>query len=351
MSTNGVEVEQHGGNAPPCENKRRQHRARRGTGSVRKKGGSYYIRFSAWHPKLKRQVRVEELTKAKSISEARALLNERLGDMSRGITPAAVSKVRLGELYEDVQADYRNRGQRLDILDTRWTHIEDFFGPDALAKTITDTRMQHYIDMRRAAGAAPATVLNEIAVLRRMLKLGYEHRKVAQLPRFPTIKVENARQVYFTDDELDRLVQALPEEIAASRDVGNEWLIPFLVTAYWTGARRNELLRLERRQLDLEAGKITLPPGSTKNKRGRTFYLPPVALEALKTWDEKTRALEREKGIIVRQVFHRYGRGPITEFPLWCLPRCLRSCRDRWPAEDPRLQTERRPSLPKGRSE
>jgi hypothetical protein len=132
-------------------------------------------------------------------------------DLSRGITRAAVSKVRLGELYEDVRADYRNRGQRLDILETRWTHIEDFFGPNALAKTITDTRMQHYIDMRRVDGAAPATVLNEIAVLRRMLKLGYEHRKVAQLPRFPTIKVENARQVYFTADELNRWCRRCPK--------------------------------------------------------------------------------------------------------------------------------------------
>jgi integrase len=137
--------------------------------------------------------------------------------------------------------------------------------------------------------------------------------KVGQLPRFPTIKVENARQVYFTEEEFDRLVKALPEEIATSRDPGNDWLIPFVIADYWTGARRNELLRLERRQLALEAAKISLPPGSTKNKEGWTFYLPAPALEALKEWDAKTRALERDRGIIVRHVFHRRGRSPITE--------------------------------------
>jgi len=122
--------------------------------------------------------------------------------------------------------------------------------------------------------------------------------------------------VFFTDDELDRLVKALPEAI--ERDVGNDWLVPFVITARWIGTRRNELLHLERRQLDLESGKITLDPGTTKNRQGRVIYLPPEALEALKVWDETTRALEREEGVIVRRVFHRHGK-PIRHFPyeLW----------------------------------
>jgi integrase len=84
------------------------------------------------------------------------------------------------------------------------------------------------------------------------------------------------------------------------------------------GTRRNELLHLERRQLDLEHGKITFDPSTTKNKESRIVYLLPEALEALKVWDEGTRALEREQGAIVRCVFHRHGR-PVRHFPyeLW----------------------------------
>jgi integrase len=118
--------------------------------------------------------------------------------------------------------------------------------------------------------------------------------------------------VFFNDDEFDRLVKAIPDSI--ERDVENDWLVPFLITARWIGTRRNELLYLERRQLDLEAGKITLEPGSTKNGEGRVIYLPPEALSALKSWDEKTRELERARGIIVRNVFHRHGQ-PIRHFP------------------------------------
>jgi integrase len=122
--------------------------------------------------------------------------------------------------------------------------------------------------------------------------------------------------VFFTDEELDRLVGALPEVI--EREVGNDWLVPFVITARWIGTRRNELLHLERRQLDLELGKITFDPITTKNKQARNAYLPPEALDALRAWDERTRALERERGVIVRHVFHRHGR-PIRHFPydLW----------------------------------
>ena len=131
-------------------------------------------------------------------------------------------------------------------------------------------------------------------------------------------------------------MKALPEEIAEGGrgDLGNEWLAVFVITAFWTGARLRELLHLERRRLDLEAGKINLPPGSTKTKTGRTFYLPPPALAALREWDSKTRILERERGTIVRMVFHRFGRAISDEFPYGIFHGACQG-RNCWPTEDP----------------
>jgi integrase len=228
-----------------------------------------------------------------------------------------VSKVRLSELYADVQADYRNKGQDLETLALRWNHLQPVFGADYV-RTITHARMQRYIEVRREEKAADQTIKNEIAALRHMLKLGYKHKKVGQLPPFPEIGVSNVRAVFFEDGEYDRLLNVLPDLIAEGSNVGNDWLVPFVIVARWTGARRDELLNLERRSLDLEAGKITLDPGSTKNGEGRAFYLPAEALAALTAWDEKTRDLVRERGIIVRYVFHRHGE-PVHEFPydLW----------------------------------
>jgi hypothetical protein len=41
--------------------------------------------------------------------------------------------------------------------------------------------------------------------------------------------------------------------------------------------------------------------------------LPPEALAALKQWDAETAEVEREKGIIIRLVFHRDGK-PVRDF-------------------------------------
>ena len=287
---------------------RRRHRWKRGQGGVRKMGQSFYIRYSLSGR------RIEERTDAKNETEARQILNERLGDVSKGVTPAAASRVRLGELHDDLIADYRNKGQDLETLAVRWKHIEPVFGGDFI-RTITQPRMQVYIDARRLEKAADSTIANEIAVLRRMLRLGYVNRKVGQIPPIPTIKVSNVRGVFFEDDEFDRLLAALTEVISEGRDVGNDWLVPFVILARWVGTRRNELLALERRQLDLDAGKITLDPGTTKNDEGRVIYLPADALAALRAWDQQTQVLERERGVIVRYVFHRHGRGPIASFP------------------------------------
>jgi integrase len=289
--------------------KQKQRRSwKRGRGAIRKVGRRFYIRYSV------NGRRIDEPTDAANETEARRLLNERLGDVSKGTTPVAASRVKLSELYADLKGDYRNKGQDLETLAVRWKHLEPAFGRE-YAKAITHSRVQAYVDVRREEGAAEQTIKNEIAVLRRMMRLGYEQRKVSQLPLFPTIRPNNVRAVFFEDAEFERLLKALQEVIGEDPSHANEWLVPFVVAARWVGARRNELLPLERRQLDVQTGKVTLDAGTTKNREGRAFFLPAAALAALGEWDARTQALERELGVIVRHVFHRRGRGPIREFP------------------------------------
>ena len=78
---------------------------------------------------------------------------------------------------------------------------------------------------------------------------------------------------------------------------------------YLTGWRRREVLTLESRNVDFTAGVVRLEPGSTKNDEGGEFpfsVLPP--LEALlRRQRERTTAIERGTGQIVRRVFHRQG--------------------------------------------
>jgi hypothetical protein len=147
------------------DKKKKRPRWKHGRGAVRFLGRHWWIRYSIGGR------RVEEKTKAKTERAARDILNERLGQVAKGETPAAVSKTKLRELYEDVRADYRNRRQRLDVLENRWKHLEPAFGNDLVA-TITSDRIQRYVDVRRDEKVADATIQREVAALRRMLRLG-----------------------------------------------------------------------------------------------------------------------------------------------------------------------------------
>ena len=66
---------------------------------------------------------------------------------------------------------------------------------------------------------------------------------------------------------------------------------------------QSEVLMLERRQLDLEAGTLRLDTGSTKNDDGRLVYLPPDLKTQLAGQVERVRALERERGRIIPYLF------------------------------------------------
>lgn len=67
-------------------------------------------------------------------------------------------------------------------------------------------------------------------------------------------------------------VEAICEEIT-------DRVEPVVRFAALTGWRKGEILDLEWRQVDFEAGTVHLDPGTTKNSEGRTFpfsTLPPL---------------------------------------------------------------------------
>jgi integrase len=72
---------------------------------------------------------------------------------------------------------------------------------------------------------------------------------------------------------------------------------------------QSEILSLERRHVDLEAGTLRLDPGMTKNDDGRVVYLTPELKTALVSQLERVKALERRLGRIVPYVFPHMGKG------------------------------------------
>jgi len=78
--------------------------------------------------------------------------------------------------------------------------------------------------------------------------------------------------------------------------------------AYTFGWRmKSEVLSLQKKHLDLEAGTLRLDPGMTKNKDGRVVYLTADLKAALATQLERVKALERQIAQIVPHLFPHLG--------------------------------------------
>jgi integrase len=71
---------------------------------------------------------------------------------------------------------------------------------------------------------------------------------------------DNVRQGFLEQDQYERLLEELPANLKA-----------LFVVGYHTGARKNELRRIQWPQVDFESGLIRLSAGQTKTKKARTL--------------------------------------------------------------------------------
>ena len=82
----------------------------------------------------------------------------------------------------------------------------------------------------------------------------------------PALKEAAPRAGFFEADQFAAVRRRLRPDLQLAVDL-----------AYTYGWRiRDEVLTLERRHVDLDAGTIRLDPGTTKNDDGRLVYLPPA---------------------------------------------------------------------------
>src|SRR5260370_28084033 len=137
-----------------------------------------------------------------------------------------------------------------------------------------------------------------------MLKLAYRHGKLARIPIFDKLQEAPPRKGYFERPQFE----AVRRHMAADYQV--------IVTLYHTyGFRLQEVLGLERRQLDLQTGTITLDPGSTKNDEARTIYLTPELKVLLGGQVDRIKAMERKLGKIIPALFPHLRGASTTKRP------------------------------------
>lgn len=112
-------------------------------------------------------------------------------------------------------------------------------------------------------------------------------------PYIPMLEERNARTGFFDTSQFDSPWKRLPSDIQ-----------PVAKFAYITGWRvPTEVLPLQWRQVDFIGGTVSLDPGTTKNREGRTFVMTAELRTLLETQRDHTKTLERSRDKIIRWVF------------------------------------------------
>lgn len=192
-----------------------------------------------------------------------------------------------------------------------WTPIarlHEYFSPNARALDITPDVVSRYVGHRLDDEAAPATVKNELAALGRGFTLAYRAGLLAQRPSLPTVRVNNVRRGFFSEEDVQRVLHYLPD-----------YMRPFVEAAYLTGWRRGEMRSLRWSQVDSESGTIRLERGTTKSGEPRSFpFTAHPRLEALLCEQrEATAAFEKTTGSVCPWVFHRDGHQVTWYYDGW----------------------------------
>lgn len=264
----------------------------RGMGSVFRKKGSLN-----WHVAYQVAGKRREMSSGSPDRRvAINLLKQLNGEVAQG-RPIADGKLTLKGLLDLVEADY--------VLNARKStpplaRLREYFGENVRVLDLGHAVLMRYATDRLKQGAARATVRNELAALGRGFTLAHRSGRLPYRPSVPTIRVENARQGFFTDADVEALLPHLPE-----------YLRPLVEVAYLTGWRRGELVNLRWRNVDWKAGELRLAPGTTKNGDARVFPFAahPRLARLLHELRERVSAIEAARDFSIPWVFvHADGR-------------------------------------------
>lgn len=239
--------------------------------------------------------------------DAELLLSKRLGEIGadavgvkRWLGPQ-VERTLVTTLLDDLITDYEVRKMRaLAVFAGRVKVLKESFDREQV-RDVDTARVRRYVQERERAGKAAATIRLELAVLHRAFSLAHREGRIGEVPPFPSIHVDNARQGFFERGDFEAVVKELPEYLKDATRF-----------AYLSGWRKMEVMDLRWHEVDLLGRVIKLPPMRSKNKKGRTLALV-GELSDIITRRLGEQAVECE-GVtrIVDLVFHRDGQ-PIKD--------------------------------------
>ncbi len=248
-------------------NEKKKERRPHGTGSVFLRPGSsvYYAQFTD-HGR-----RYCVSTGETSIKKAEDVLKDKIASVRSGkyLGPTA-EKVTVEELVQDALTDQIVNGNKDTVNPKlRWeNHLKGTFGP-LKACEVKRALLDRYVKARLEEKASNATIVKELALLKRALNLGVEHEKIyaTMVPVFPHLEEKNVREGFPSDEEYTKLKDACRKE--------GIWLRTMLELAATFGWRKGSLLRMRVSNVDMLAGTVREEGSTTKSGEGNEVKMTP----------------------------------------------------------------------------
>jgi integrase len=203
---------------------------------------------------------------------------------------------KVSELLDALGASYEREGIATPEKNSLLRVVARAFGmrwADSLAKADVDS----YIDRKKREGVAPKTINNHLMAL----ATAY-HKAKLQPPEIEWLKVRNTRQGFFTEEEFERLLAVLPEELLKD-------LCRF---AMETGMRFGEIASL--RWEFVQGGFLKLPGACTKNGFPRSVAIA-NEVKAILDRRRKAQAVPMNGHAQLSGLIFHHGGKRLGEFP------------------------------------
>lgn len=205
---------------------------------------------------------IRESANTEDQTEAVKFLRQRMAKLGSVETEAVF--VKIGQLLDMLLDEYRTKKRKstYDVERKVEAQLRPFFGKK-LASKLSTLDIKAYVAKRKADEVSNATINRELAALRRALAIGQSEDPplVTRIPRIEKLPESGPREGTMSHEAYLAVRDGLPDYARLA-----------LVISYHTGARRGEILSIQRKDVDLKAGRIHLPGRITKN--GKARYLP-----------------------------------------------------------------------------
>ncbi|NLD36770.1 MAG: site-specific integrase [Desulfatiglans sp.] len=249
--------------------------------NVYKRDGSPFY-WMKWYfsGKLHRQS-----TKTKNLKKANLIAKDKEQELLRHAGISGVAKIPFKEMMEQVLLDYKANGRKsFHIAELKVKILYAYFREDTKIVDITERNIQEYVSYRltkcknqKKEPIRPATVNRELQLLKRGFSILHQRKMIGAVPTIQLLREDNIRKGFFEHWEFLKLMEKASEHIK-----------PLVTFMYFTGWRFSEVVNITWDMVDIDNGVITIPPGMTKNKKGRHYYMPDNILEMIRDiWSKR----------------------------------------------------------------